>query len=228
MNEDEKHSVDPSEIHDLAEKESKEKTLVILIGICIGSVLLLIYSNGKSMYEVWTDQSISFVMCPRDFTTDAPILMKTINQTDILQADNYVRSFIFRYIRSRYPRVTSDTESFYRYVRGHSLGNIYVDFDDRLEDLKNVNRLISSNNYVKFYPHSSDSVRIRKVSTGEWNVEVDGYMHKRGKKIEKTQPTIELTVIKGKHTRDNPEGLYIKAYNVHFIKDPVSREKISL
>lgn len=223
--------VDLKEVEELAEKDSRERTLIISIGVCIGLVLVLIYHNARSMYDTWMDETIPFVQCPRDFQTDAPVVMKTIDQADILQVDNYIRSFVFRYIRSRYPRHVDDVEKFYRYIASRSKGYIKRDFEARLNDLKDVKQMIAADNYVKFYPESSQNVRIRKVAgqIGVWRVEVDGYMHKRkGRKRSKTQPTIQMTVVKGDHVRSNPEGLYVTDYEVKFIKDPVSQEEISL
>lgn len=219
------------ELSELSEKSTEKNNLVVLLAVLIGLIIVLITHNFYSIIEMWTDKSLPLVMCPREFNQDRPVLMKKISDASPQMLDNWIRSFAINYVINRYPRTIDDVEDAYQYVKTRSQGIIQEDFDSRLSEIEDIKKKFFDS-YIKFYFKNSKShIKIRKVDgrENEWVVSIDGYMHKKSSfKIEKTQPTIYMTIIADKPTIYNPEGLYVINYEIKYVVDPIAGNVISL
>lgn len=230
--ENEQPIIDLGEIEDLKDRTQEKSKTIQLMGILLGLVLVTIVHNVYSIFIMYTDESIPLVLCPRNFQMDRPVLMKTMASVDDIAVDNWIRGFALTYVRARYPRTYEDVEPMFNYVATRSKGDIQRQFEARMDDIEKIASQIRGGIMVKFWiANSQSSVRIRKAAGTEnqWVVSIDGYMHKRdGNKLEKTQPTIDLTIEKGKPILSNPEGLYVTDYTVRYITDPISGETMEL
>jgi hypothetical protein len=181
-----------------------------------------------SIYSLWTDKSIPLVVCPRSFELDAPVLMKTI--TDVESSyiqDRWIRGFIRRYVLNSYPRTEADAEPFYTYLQNHSKGAVQTKYEAYLNQIEEIKVRIASGNTLRFYATNSQDVRIRKnANSGEWTVEIDGYLVKNyGGRQERSIKTLRYTVEAGSATRINPDGLYVTDADLEMLTDYVSGKK---
>ena len=222
--------ISSNELIELEENRTEQSRAMDLMGILLGILFFILIHNISSIYDMYTDESIPLVQCPRNFQNDRPVLMNTMATASDVAVDNWIRSFVVTYIRARYPRSFEDVEPMYNYVKTRSKGEEREKFESRIDSIKELANQVGFGTYIKFYFKDTQKIRIRKIESkiGAWIVSVDGYMHKRGSRMEKTQPTINLTVEKGIPILSNPEGLYVTNYEVKYLTDPISGDEMEL
>lgn len=232
MSDKDKEIIDSDELSELKVKDKEESNLAKVLGVLVGLVLVTIAHNFYSMYEMWTDDSVTFVQCPRQFDLDRPVIMKKMSEASALQQDNWIRSFSITFAMRLFPRATEDAKPFYEYIRNHTEGYIQKRYEARLSDIKKIESEIEIGSFRRFYIEDSNNIRIRKIDDKDsvrWKVIINGFLHtKKLAQIEKTQPRLELTIRAVKPTIYNPEGLIVENFELMQIKDPISGEEISL
>jgi len=224
--------IDDKELSELKEKSDAEGKLITLIGAVIGLVLMMMLHNFYSIYDMVTDDSISFVKCPRSFELDRPVVLKRFEDSDTKVIDTWIKSFSTTYILNLFPRTAEDVEPFFNYIKNHSEGWTKKRFIARLESLKSIKKEVSTNNFSKFYFKDSSQIKIRKISsvgTIKWKIVLEGFLHKKqGTYSEKSQPKVEMIIRKIKPTITNPEGLIVEEIVSAHIIDPVSGDKVDV
>lgn len=219
------------ELEELKEKDKQEGKLAKVLGILVGLVLLSIAHNFYSMYQMWTDDSVVFVQCPRQFNLDRPVIMKKMDDASNLQLDNWIRSFAINFAMKLHPRTAEDAEPFFEYIKNHTEGYRQKTYEARLSDIEEIEKEITIGNKRKLYIKNSNDIQIRKLpgEVARWKVVIYGYLHSTSQaQKEKTQPRIELTVRATKPTIYNPEGLVVEDFEIIQIKDVISGEEVNL
>jgi hypothetical protein len=228
---DEKNKVTSDELKELREKDSQEIKLAKALGLLVALVLLSIVHNFYSIFQMWTDDSVVFVQCPRQFTLDRPVIMKKMSDSSNLQLDNWVRSFAINFTMKLHPRTAEDAEVFFEYIKNHTEGYNQKKYEARLNDIEDIKKQIKIGNRRKFYIKNSNEIQIRKIKgqVTKWKVVIFGYLHSKTLTgLEKTQPRVELIIRPVKPTIYNPEGLLVESFDIIAIKDAISGEEVSL
>jgi hypothetical protein len=231
---DEDNNLYKGDADELLERESSSRLLSRICIIFIGFSIAFCAHSVYSMVGFLTDASIPLVTCPRNYVVDAPVLMKPIRDESALTQDRWIRGFTRRYILSSFPRVKDDVIPFFQFLVDHSEGEVKVKYQSLLKDTEEIQAIINSGSYYKFYPKHVDdggsAIRIRPAEeAGKWVVEVDGYLVKKMNNIqERYTPTLRYTVEAGKPTLTNPEGLYVTDGTIEQITDYVSNTKEKL
>lgn len=225
----EKDGVDNSQVSGLVEQKTELSFLMGAIILFIASSLAIIGYSGYSIFNMLTDESIPLTVCPRSYDLDAPVILETINETNSLVAqDRWIRGFVRRYLTNLYPRTAKDVSKFYGYIRDHSDGDLYYKYEAYAANSKEIENMIDAGYSLKFYPKGMDQILIRteEGSKSSWRVDVDGYLVKSiTKLVERTTPTIKLTIKAVPPTQKNPEGLVVTTLDVETIIDYVSGRK---
>jgi hypothetical protein len=211
----------------LVEKEAATNSLSLVAGVFLAIAVFLSISSIIDIARVLNDNTIPLVTCPRAFELDAPVLMKTVALSDKDIKDKWIKGFMRRVMQSQFPRSVSDAERSLKYVVNHSEGRVHKRYLGFLNDLEPFKVLLQGHFFYAFYPTNSLSIRIRGTGTsGEWAVEVDGFMIRYvGNKEERTTPTLRYVIKAGDHTMENPEGLYVIDSNILEYADYVSGRK---
>jgi hypothetical protein len=204
------------------------RILIFLIAICI----VYIYYTVTSIIKYSTDDSVPIVSCPREYVTDAPVIMKTIKESSSKEKDRWIRGFIRRFVLAQFPRTKDDVGKSFKYVMDHSMDDVFSKYSALYNDHEKISNYIEIN-YYKFYPKMNNTgydLRIRNSSVeGEWFVELDGHLIKRmSNNEERYFPTLKYKVVSGKATMENPEGLYVSEATMERITDYVSGKKENL
>lgn len=221
--------INPEDLTELTEKQSEKSNLTTMSGVLFGLIVVMIFHNFYSIYNMLFDDSIPLVHCPREFSLDRPVILKRVAEMDARTTDNWVKGFVINYVMKLYPRNIEDSKSFFQYIADHSTGTMASRYKARVSDIEDVNREIENRNLTKFWITDSEKIIIRKVSSGVWNVVVFGFMHRRNDgEIMKMQPRIELTVETVGSRLSNPEGLVVSDVRLVQITDPVSGEEVEL
>lgn len=229
---DDKEKIESGELSELKIKDQEESNLAKILGIVVGLILVSIVHNFYSMYEMWTDDSVSFVQCPRQFNLDRPVILKKMENASILQQDNWVRSFAINFAMKLYPRAVEDAEPFFEYIANHTEGYLQKKYLARVDKIDVIQKDIGIGSYRKFYIDNSNEIKIRSVKNANgssWKIIINGYLHtKKLAEMEKTQPRLELLIRTVPPTITNPEGLLVENFNLIYIKDPISGEEVNL
>ena len=231
MSDENKEKVTSNELGELKEKDSQETKLAKALGILVGLVLLSIVHNFYSMFQMWTDDSVIFFQCPRQFTLDRPVIMKKMDESTNLHLDNWIRSFSINFVNKLHPRTADDAEIFFEYIKNHTEGYQQKIYEARISDIEDIQKQIRIGNYRKFYIKNSNEIQIRKIKgqNPKWKVVIFGFLHTRAQTgLEKTQPRVELTIRPVKPTIYNPEGLLVEDFQLIHIKDAISGEEVNL
>jgi hypothetical protein len=227
-------NLDPNDTKELLQREVESTFLSRISLIFVAFSIVYCVHSIMNIGFFLTDNSVPLVVCPRNFVVDAPVLMKPIRDEGAIVQDRWIRGFIRRYITSQMPRTAKDVEPFFKYALNHSDGLIKEKYQAFVKDKEEIQILIGSGSFYRFYPKHIDqgqpSIRIRGTDTvGQWVVEVDGYLIKKMSNIqERYTPTLRYTVEAGKPTIQNPEGLYVIDGTFEQITDYVSNTKEKL
>ena len=219
--------INKDDLKPLAEKES-EGTMVVLLSMAfLACSIFVIAQSVMSMAKVLSDNSIPLVHCPKSYSLDSPVLLAPVKEGEPLQKDAWIRGFMRKYVLSQFPRTGGDVKPFFEYIAAHSEGRLSSRFDSLASGDREIAALIDNNYYTKFYPKSSDDLRIRATDhESEWVVEIDGYLVKRiGLEESRTTPTLRYTVVARASTLSNPEGLFVTESNIDKIVDYQSGRK---
>jgi hypothetical protein len=230
QNDDNKNLIDRSELGELDEKEAQRISLVKLIGVILGVLLLLIVHNFYSMIQMWTDDSVAFVQCPKNFDLDKPVILKKLETSDPLSVDNWISSFAIGYTMRLFPRAKQDAKIFYQWIIDHSDTDMRKKYEARMKEISKIEELIDSGSFSRFWLEDSQKIEIRKnSSSGDWIVIINGYLHrKKNVEVEKTQPKVELTISLTTPTIRNPEGLKVEKIRFIQITDPVAGNELDI
>lgn len=221
--------LNPDDIKDLVDKESAKGGLTKMAGILVALVVAMMMHNAWSIYLMLFDDTIPLVQCPKEFDLDRPVILKRFDSMTKVDTDNWVKGFVINYVNKLYPRTAEDAKPFFEYIRDHSTGLMSRKYAARVSEIDSIKKEITSGSFVKFWVTNSESIKIRKVSEGEWSVVVYGYLHKRSNgNLQKAQPRVELTVDSVGASRSNPEGLVVSEIRVVQISDPISGAEIEL
>lgn len=221
--------INPDDLKELTEKQSEKTNLTTMAGVLLGLILVMIFHNFYSIYNMLFDDSIPLVHCPREFSLDRPVILKSISEMDARTTDNWIKGFVIAYTMKLFPRSVEDSKEFFKYIASHSTGTIKTRYEARVSSIDKINREIENGNLTKFWITDSEKIIIRKVSTGVWNVVVFGFMHRKNNgEMVKMQPRVELTVESVGASRQNPEGLVVTDIRLVQITDPVSGEEVEL
>lgn len=218
-------------LKDLVEQEVLTGGLRTLSAIFIGLALLIGFHSVYTIVKMLGDRSLPLVVCPREYTLDAPVVMKTIERSSIKSQDRWIRGFMRRFLTYQFPRSVQDVKPFFNYIYNHSKGDINLKFESYLKDVEAIQDMVKYGNYFRFYPKDSKDLRIRPVDgyTNRWVVEIDGYLIKKmSLTTERFTPVLRYTVESGEPTMDNPEGLYVIEGNIEQYVDYVSGKKENL
>jgi hypothetical protein len=222
--------IDKSDLAELDKKDSARISLLNAMGILIGLVALMVFHNIYSIYHMATDDSIPQVMCPRSFDLDRPVILKTLDKADVVDIDNLLKSFALTFTTRLFPRTKEDAQPFFEYIANHTEGIFQKTYEARLAAIDKIRSSIEIGNYSKFYVADSQNLKIRKIDGKEsWKIIFTGYLSKRKiGRMQKTQPTIEMTVRYIGAKKHNPEGLIVEGIMFKHIVDPISGEQIEL
>lgn len=221
--------IDKKDTEKLIQKEVELNFFLKLIILVISLSIVYIYHSVSSIVKYVFDDSIPIVACPKEYSIDSPVLMKTMKEEGVKEKDRWIRGFIRRFILAQFPRTKDDVKKSFQYIKDHSSDDVRLKFERFLSDADKIAETIDANHY-QFYPKISDSgyeVRIRPgESAEEWVVEVDGYLIKKmNTNEERYSPTLKYKIQAGKATISNPEGLYVVEANIERIIDYVSGKK---
>lgn len=222
--------IDKSELASLDAKDTARIKLLNLIGVLIGLIALMVVHDVYSIFKMATDESLPQVMCPRSFDLDRPVILKTLSKAAPKDMDNLIKGFALTFTNRMFPRTPEDAEPFFQYVANHTEGLFKKKYEARIKDIKKIKDSIAVGNYSKFHVANSQDIKIRKLSGGNsWVVILKGYLSKRKiGRMEKTQPTIEMTIRYVGAKKSNPEGFVVDSIMFKHIVDPISGEQIEL
>jgi hypothetical protein len=201
------------------------RILLVLIAICI----VYIYYTINSIIKYSSDDSVPIVSCPKEYVVDAPVIMKTIKESSLKEKERWIRGFMRRFVLAQFPRTKDDVQKSFKYIKDHSLDEVYHKYNSLYADSEKISDQIESS-YYKFYPKMNNTGYELRISSssieGEWFVEIDGYLIKRmSNNEERYFPTLKYKVVSGKATMENPEGLYVSEATMERITDYVSGKK---
>lgn len=216
--------LEQDELKPLLEREAATNWLLIVSGIFLAVATFVSISSFLNIISILNDDTIPLVTCPRVYELDSPVLLKTVANSPKEVKDKWIKGFMRRFIQAQFPRSAEDAEKHLKFIVNHSTGSVQNAYEGYLDELEEFKGLLKQNFYYAFYPNNTLDVRIRSTgSSGEWAVEIDGFMIRyASSKEERTTPTLRYTVKAGDHTMENPEGLYVTDSNILEIADYVS------
>jgi hypothetical protein len=219
--------IEKDELGPLLEKEAASSRLNIVAGAFLAVAAFLSVTCLVDIINIVGDDSIPLVACPKAYDLDAPVLMKTIKSSGAAEKDKWVKGFIRRFIQAQFPRSPLESKASLEYVAAHARGAVKRRYEGYLDRLKEFNKLLDDNYYYSYYVSNSLDTRIRASgSSGEWAVEVDGFLvRSAGTLEERTSPSLHYVIRAGEHTMANPEGLYVIDSNLLEVADYVSGRK---
>lgn len=212
------------ELKPLIEKEAATNSLLVTSGIFLAVAAFLSIISIKDIFSIINDNSIPLVVCPKAYELDSPVIMKTISEANLEKKDQWIKGFMRRFMQRQFPRSAEDAEESLNYIVNHSTGSVRNKYLSYLDNLDGFKSLVGQKYYYAFYPTNTLDIRIRSTGkTGEWIVEMDGFMIRYvGDKESRSTPTLRYTVQALEHTLENPEGLYVVDSNILDIADYVS------
>ena len=220
--------IEKDELKPLVEKEAATNWLAVVSGVFLAIATFVSVSSFLGIISILNDDTIPLVTCPRVYSVDAPVLLKTVSLSSPQVKDKWIKGFIRRFVQSQFPRSPDDAEAHLKFIIAHTTGLVRRAYVGYLDELPEFKSLLQQDFYYAFYPNNSLDVRIRSTGiTGQWAVEIDGFLVRYANNKEKrTTPTLHYVVEAGDHTLENPEGLYVTDSNILEIADYVSgREK---
>lgn len=223
--------IDKTELTSLDSKDTARIRLLNLMGVLLGLILLMIAHNGYSIFKMITDENIPLVLCPKAFDLDRPVILKTLDKAQPKDMDNLIKGFSLNFTNRLFPRTPEDAEPFFNYVINHTESMFRKKYEARIKEIKKIKDSIAIGNYSKFYFANSQDLKIRKITGRDdaWIVIMKGYLSKRKiGRMEKTQPTVELTIRYVGAKKSNPEGFIVESAVFKHIVDPISGEQIEL
>lgn len=217
-------SSDRESIKDLATQNVLSLNIYFLIGAFMVASMFNIFKSAYTTYRAFTDKTRPVYSCPREYNTDAPVIMKTIKDNGQKSVDRWIRGFMRRYINYQFPRREQEVKPFFSYVSKHSRDVVKYKYDTLLHDIDAVSKIIGGGTYYKYYARDSKDLIIRPIDgSSKWAVSLDVYLVKKiGMKEERYNPTLNFIIETGPANIDNPEGLYVIEANIDQITDFVS------
>lgn len=212
------------EVSELDTKEVEARKLSLMALLFVAGSLAATTLNLSDMITKFFDDNVAVVVCPRDFTLDAPVVMLPVRDASLMVQDRWIKGFIRRYILAQFPRMPSDVEPNLSYLINHSTGSAKKRYQAYGRHKSDMKQTISSGSFYSFYPKATQEIEIRATDVkGIWIINVNGYLVRYvGLGEERTFPQLFYRVVAGKITRTNPEGFYVEDTNVTEITDWVS------
>jgi hypothetical protein len=243
MDEENKNlSIDLKETEEMVERDRSSSALMRVSLILASVSIFFVIHNIISIGHYLADDSVPLVDCPRSFSLDAPVLMKSIVNEGAQVQDRRLRGFIRRFITAQLPRTEKDVTPFFDFIVNHSKNYVQDRYQSFLNGKGEIANFISSGYYLRFYPKftlaelgndprltDNSALKIRKSDTpGAYVIEQEGYLVKKMNRIqERTIITLRYEVEVGKPTLHNPEGLYVVGANIDKVTDFISGSKLS-
>lgn len=218
---------------DIVDEKDAESSFSIALGVFIAMSLVLISYSFYTAYEFSTDDSVPLVVCPRDYTLDAPVIMTRLDDNRDYVHERWVRGFIRRFSTKLFPRTKADVKPFYEYIVNHSKYEVADEYAARLEDLEDIESAVDSGQFIQMYAKGGGlELRIRPQDESAndrktWVIEMDAYVViNDGLSQIRETPVLRFVVESASPTITNPEGLYVVEYENKYTVDYVSGNKL--
>lgn len=200
---------------------------LVVIGLAIGVVLFCLWTSWKLV----TDDSLQMFACPQARELDAPVAMKRLRDFSQQNVELYLRGFARRFIRSMFPKNSTEASYMYQWVADHSSGRLRSEYLGYANDHEKIGQALDSGRSTDFFPAKAsahkDGIRISAVSgkSGAWVIEVEGFLNDRKTMMQDDRGAVilRLLVYSGDvKLNGSQSGLYVDQVEIVSLTDPVA------